>query len=73
MESSTTLPRKYFVVVTHSSALQLELEELLSNERYNSFGTSQAKMFVEGVVPPSPAPKLMEFFPLTWTALSRPL
>lgn len=62
MESSTTLPRKYFVVVTHSSALQLELEELLSNERYNSFGTSQAKMFVEGVVPPSSAPKLMEFF-----------
>lgn len=62
MESRTTLPRKYFVVVTHSSALQLELEALLSNERYNSFGTSQAKMFVEGVVPPSSAPKLMEFF-----------
>jgi DNA-binding winged helix-turn-helix (wHTH) protein len=62
MESSTTLPRKYFVVVTHSSALQLELEELLSNERYNSFGTAQAKMFVEGVSPPSSAPKLMEFF-----------
>jgi len=63
MESSTPLPRKYFVVVTHSSALQLELEELLSNEKYNSFGTSQAKMFVEGVVPPSSAPKLTEFFP----------
>ena len=62
MESSTTLPRKYFVVVTHSSALQLELEALLSNERYNSFGTAQAKMFVEGVVPPSSPPKLMEFF-----------
>jgi DNA-binding winged helix-turn-helix (wHTH) protein len=61
MESSTTLPRKYFVVVTHSPALQLELEELLSSKRYNSFGTSQAKMFVEGVAPPSSAPKLMEF------------
>ncbi|KPG98506.1 response regulator receiver protein [Pseudomonas sp. RIT-PI-q] len=61
MESSTTLPRKYFVVVTHSPALQLELEELLSSKRYNSFGTSQAKMFVEGVTPHSSAPKLMEF------------
>jgi two-component system OmpR family response regulator len=62
MESSTTLPRKYFVVVTHSPALQLELEELLSSKRYNSFGTSQAKMFVEGVVPHASAPKLLEFF-----------
>ncbi|AWM91330.1 response regulator receiver protein [Pseudomonas sp. 31-12] len=61
MESSTPLPRKYFVVVTHSPALQLELEALLSSERYNSFGTSQAKMFVEGVALPSSAPKLMEF------------
>lgn len=61
MESSTNLPRKYFVVVTHSPALQLELEALLSSRRYNSFGTSQAKMFVEGVTPPSSAPKLMEF------------
>ncbi|MGY2338197.1 winged helix-turn-helix domain-containing protein [Pseudomonas sp. SDO5532_S415] len=61
MESSTNLPRKYFVVVTHSPALQLELEALLSSKRYNSFGTSQAKMFVEGVTPPSSAPKLMEF------------
>lgn len=61
MESSTNLPRKYFVVVTHSPALQLELETLLSSKRYNSFGTSQAKMFVEGVAPPSSAPKLMEF------------
>jgi two-component system OmpR family response regulator len=61
MESSTNLPRKYFVVVTHSPALQLELETLLSSKRYNAFGTSQAKMFVEGVVPPSSAPKLMEF------------
>lgn len=62
MESSTTLPRKYFVVVTHSPALQLELEELLSSKRYNSFGTSQAKMFVEGVAPHAAAPKLLEFF-----------
>jgi|GEM_PF-927708 DNA-binding winged helix-turn-helix (wHTH) protein len=61
MESSTPLPRKYFVVVTHSPALQLELEALLSSERYNSFGTSQAKMFVEGVARPSSTPKLMEF------------
>jgi two-component system OmpR family response regulator len=61
MESSTNLPRKYFVVVTHSPALQLELEALLLSKRYNSFGTSQAKMFVEGVTPPSSAPKLMEF------------
>ncbi|OYQ00822.1 response regulator receiver protein [Pseudomonas mandelii] len=61
MESSTPLPRKYFVVVTHSPALQLELEALLSSERYNSFGTPQAKMFVEGVALPSSAPKLMEF------------
>jgi DNA-binding winged helix-turn-helix (wHTH) protein len=61
MESTTPLPRKYFVVVTHSPALQLELEALLSSERYNSFGTSQAKMFVEGVALPSSAPKLMEF------------
>lgn len=62
MESSITLPRKYFVVVTHSRALQLELEELLSSKRYNSFSTSQAKMFVEGVAPHSATPKLLEFF-----------
>ncbi|MHC8387370.1 helix-turn-helix domain-containing protein [Pseudomonas sp. MDT2-39-1] len=61
MESTTPLPRKYFVVVTHSPALQLELEALLSSERYNSFGTSQAKMFVEDAGLPSSAPKLMEF------------
>ncbi|MHC8285312.1 winged helix-turn-helix domain-containing protein [Pseudomonas sp. XS1P51] len=61
MESSTTLPRKYFVVVTHSPALQLELEALLSSKRYNAFGTSQAKMFVEGVTSPSSPPKLLEF------------
>jgi DNA-binding winged helix-turn-helix (wHTH) protein len=62
MESSTALPRKYFVVVTHCPALQLELEELLSSKRYNSFGTPQAKMFVEGVDPHASAPKLLEFF-----------
>jgi DNA-binding winged helix-turn-helix (wHTH) protein len=60
MDSSTNLPRKYFVVVTHNPALQLELEALLSSKRYNSYGTSQAKMFFEGVAPPTSAPKLME-------------
>lgn len=62
MDSSTNLPRKYFVVVTHNPALQLELEALLSSKRYNSFGTSQAKMFVESLAPHSSAPNLLEFF-----------
>ncbi|MGF6207546.1 winged helix-turn-helix domain-containing protein [Pseudomonas frederiksbergensis] len=61
MEISTTLPRKYFVVVTHSTTSQRELETILSSERFNSFGTSQAQMFIEGVAPPSSAPVLMEF------------
>jgi two-component system OmpR family response regulator len=61
MEISTTLPRKYFVVVTHSTTSQRELETILSSERFNSFGTSQAQMFVEGVASPSSAPVLMEF------------
>ncbi|WP_223533386.1 helix-turn-helix domain-containing protein [Pseudomonas sp. GL-RE-20] len=61
MDSSINLPRKYFVVVTHNPALQLELEALLSSKRYNTYGTSQAKMFFEGVAPPTSAPKLMEF------------
>ncbi|MGE8339294.1 winged helix-turn-helix domain-containing protein [Pseudomonas laurylsulfatiphila] len=61
MDSSTNLPRKYFVVVTHNPALELELEALLSSKRYNSCGTSQAKMFFEGVAPPTSAPRLMEF------------
>lgn len=56
METSTTLPRKYFVVVTHSTTSQRELETILSSERFNSFGTSQAQMFVEGVASPSSAP-----------------
>lgn len=61
MEISTTLPRKYFVVVTHSTTSQRELESILSSERFNSFGTSQAQMFIEGVAPPSCTPVLMEF------------
>lgn len=61
MEISTTLPRKYFVVVTHSTTCQRELETILSSERFNSFGTSQAQMFIEGVASPSSAPVLMEF------------
>ncbi|XHF34816.1 helix-turn-helix domain-containing protein [Pseudomonas chlororaphis] len=61
METSTTLPRKYFVVVTNSSASQRELENILSSERFNSFGTSQAQMFIEGVASPSSTPMLMEF------------
>ncbi|WP_248743328.1 MULTISPECIES: winged helix-turn-helix domain-containing protein [unclassified Pseudomonas] len=61
METSTTLPRKYFVVVTNNSASQRELESILSSERFNSFGTSQAQMFVEGVASPSSTPTLMEF------------
>lgn len=62
MEISTTLPRKYFVVVTHSTTCQRELESILSSERFNSFGTSQAQMFIEGVAPPpSCTPVLMEF------------
>jgi len=61
METSTTLPRKYFVVVTHSTTSQRELETILSSERFNSFGTSQAQMFIEGIAPPSSAPLLMEF------------
>ncbi|MNF52062.1 hypothetical protein D3C84_334010 [compost metagenome] len=61
METSTTLPRKYFVVVTHSTTSQRELETILSSERFNSFGTSQAQMFIEGAASPSSAPVLMEF------------
>jgi len=61
VEISTTLPRKYFVVVTHSTTSQRELETILSSERFNSFGTSQAQMFIEGANPPSSAPVLMEF------------
>jgi len=63
MESSTSLPRKYFVVVTHSPTLQLELEALLSSKRYNSFGTTQTKMFVEGVPPASTQKSLEHLFP----------
>ena len=61
METSTTLPRKYFVVVTNSTASQRELENILSSERFNSLGTSQAQMFIEGATSPSSAPMLMEF------------
>jgi DNA-binding winged helix-turn-helix (wHTH) protein len=68
METSTTLPRKYFVVVTHSTTSQRELESILSSERFNSFGTSQAQMFIEGVDSPSSAPVLMEF---TYPSVSR--
>ncbi len=68
METSTTLPRKYFVVVTHSTTSQRELETILSSERFNSFGTSQAQMFVEGVASPSSAPMVMEF---TYPSISR--
>ncbi|MBK5374278.1 winged helix-turn-helix domain-containing protein [Pseudomonas sp. TH08] len=68
METSTTLPRKYFVVVTHSTTSQRELENLLSSERFNSFGTSQAQMFVEGVASPSSTPMVMEF---TYPSVSR--
>ncbi|WP_434710062.1 winged helix-turn-helix transcriptional regulator [Pseudomonas sp. R1-1] len=68
METSTTLPRKYFVVVTHSTTSQRELESILSSERFNSFGTSQAQMFVEGVASPSSAPMVMEF---TYPHISR--
>ena len=60
METSTTLPRKYFVVVTHSTTSQRELESLLSSSRFNSFSTSQAQMFIEDATPSS-APVLMEF------------
>ncbi|WPN49008.1 MULTISPECIES: winged helix-turn-helix domain-containing protein [unclassified Pseudomonas] len=68
METSTTLPRKYFVVVTHSTTSQRELETILSSERFNSFGTAQAQMFIEGIAPPSNAPVLMEF---TYPSVSR--
>lgn len=61
METSTTLPRKYFVVVTHSTTSQRELEAILSSERFNSFGTSQTQMFIEGVAPTASTPMLMEF------------
>ncbi|MCF4997151.1 response regulator receiver protein [Pseudomonas syringae] len=61
METSTTLQRKYFVVVTHSTTSQLELETILSSERFNSFGTSQAQMFIEGAASTASAPVLMEF------------
>ena len=62
MENGMTFTRKYFVVVTHSPASQLELETILSSERYNSFGTSQAKMFVEGMESPFPTQKLADVF-----------
>ncbi|EJM65061.1 helix-turn-helix domain-containing protein [Pseudomonas sp. GM55] len=68
MEISTTLPRKYFVVVTHSTTSQRELESILSSERFNSFGTSQAQMFIEDVASPSSAPVLMDF---TYPSVSR--
>jgi DNA-binding winged helix-turn-helix (wHTH) protein len=61
METSTNLSRKYFVVVTHSTTSQRELETLLSSERFNSFSTSQAHMFIEGANPSSSTPMLMEF------------
>jgi two-component system OmpR family response regulator len=61
METSTTLPRKYFVVVTNSTTSQRELESILSSERFNSFGTSQAQMFIEGSFSPSSVPVMMEF------------
>lgn len=51
MEISTTLPRKYFVVVTHSTTSQRELESILSSKRFNSFGTSQTQMFIEDTPP----------------------
>ncbi|MFW0755468.1 winged helix-turn-helix domain-containing protein [Pseudomonas sp. H11T01] len=62
MENGMTFTRKYFVVVTHSPASQLELETILSSERYNSFGTPQAKMFVEGMDSPFPPPTLTDVF-----------
>ena len=68
METSTTLPRKYFVVVTNSTTSQRELESILSSERFNSFGTSQAQMFIEGSASPSSAPTVMEF---TYPSVSR--
>ena len=61
MDSRTSLPRKYLVVVTHSPALQIELEELLASKRYRSYGASQAQMFLADATPASAAPKLMEF------------
>ncbi|WP_085723029.1 helix-turn-helix domain-containing protein [Pseudomonas sp. R37(2017)] len=61
MDSSTNLPRKYLVVVTHSPALQVELEELLASKRYSSFGPSPTQMFLADASPPSSSPKLMEF------------
>ncbi|HEY0288943.1 MAG TPA: winged helix-turn-helix domain-containing protein [Pseudomonas sp.] len=61
MEISTPLRKKYFVVVTHSSASQMELESILSSKRYKSFGTSQAKMFIEGISQPTSPPMRMEF------------
>jgi DNA-binding winged helix-turn-helix (wHTH) protein len=62
METSTTLPRKYFVVVTHSTTSQRELENILSSEHFNSFGHA------EGVASPSSAPMVMEF---TYPSASR--
>jgi DNA-binding winged helix-turn-helix (wHTH) protein len=61
MDSSINLAKKYFVVITHNPALHLELEALLTSKRYNSYSTSQTKMFFEGVTPPTSAPNLMEF------------
>lgn len=55
METSTTLPRKYFVVVTPSTTSQRELESILSSERFHTFGQA------EGVASPSSAPMVMEF------------
>ncbi|MFO2466257.1 winged helix-turn-helix domain-containing protein [Pseudomonas sp. 15FMM2] len=68
MEIGTTLPRKYFVVVTHSTTSQRELERILSSERFNSFGTSQTQMFIEDTAQPSSSPVLMEF---SYTSLIR--
>lgn len=60
MESSTILPRKYFVVVTENSALQFELEKLLSSRLYNALSTSQAKIFIESAAQHTYKTKLCE-------------
>jgi DNA-binding winged helix-turn-helix (wHTH) protein len=49
MDHSMITPRKYFVVVTHNPATQLELEAILSRGQYNAFGTSLAQIYVEGL------------------------
>lgn len=52
--------RKYFVVVTHSPAAQLELESLLSTDQYHLFDFAHASIYMEGLEAVTNASELTE-------------